>query len=760
MPQLGVCKALGGFHLKRSFDIPEFRLLVAELVHDKTSAKYWHLKRDDSNKTFSIQFRTTPFNNTGVSHILEHTVLCGSGKYPVRDPFFKMLHRSQANFMNALTASDWTMYPFSTMNDADFRNLLSVYSDAVFNPKLTEFDFMQEGWRLEPEKLMEPSTKLLVKGVVFNEMKGVFSNALNRFGQTVQNNLLPRTYGYVSGGHPQCIPKLTWEELKQFHHSYYHPSNANIYSYGDVNLEWCLEYLNKEYLQNYTLLELENHVPLEPVWDAPRTVDLKCESDPMAPDPDRQCVVSLSYRLEDIRNIYTNFVLGLLSKLLLSGDNAPLYHGLIESGFALDWAGSVYGMDQEARTTSFHVGVQGVRADQVSEFSERVNTILQKVLSDGFPLERVEALLHQYELAMRHESARFGLHLIFALAHAVNHDADVKEVLEVQNMVRRFRADLQTNPSLLLDLMQRYLLDNKHVLLTTMRPDENWLVEESTRDAQLHECIVAGLSSSERDSWVAKSRELLMKQQQQEDISCLPCLRLLDISSDGRREPFTLTQVNGCPVQLNEAPTNGVFYFHALADLKNLSSDLLIYVPLFCELFPRLGAEELSYLEMDQAIELNTGGLSVSPHVTPAVHTDATHGPSTDDALLGVHLSGYCLEDKLPKFFELWTKLFRSPTWSDRQRLMTLILMSASGDWSANAMADSAHRFAMIRAAANLAPSCRLHELWNGLEQALLIKKVASCLGAEGSEAEAAVHELTQRMLAIWKHIADSKRLK
>ncbi|KAF5395990.1 Pitrilysin metallopeptidase 1 [Paragonimus heterotremus] len=262
-------KLVHGFHLNRSFEVPEFRLLVAELTHEKTKAKYWHLGREDANKTFSVQFRTAPRDNSGVSHILEHTALCGSQKYPVRDPFFNMLRRSQASFMNAMTANDWTMYPFSTMNDADFQNLLRVYTDAVFKPKLNELDFMQEGWRLEPRNLSDPSCELQIKGVVFNEMKGVFSNSLNRFGQTVQNKLLPETYGFVSGGHPESIPTLTWESLKEFHRLCYHPSNACFYTYGDVGLEWCLEYLENEYLQHYDALELNNHIPLEPAWNAP-----------------------------------------------------------------------------------------------------------------------------------------------------------------------------------------------------------------------------------------------------------------------------------------------------------------------------------------------------------------------------------------------------------------------------------------------------------------------------------------------------------
>ncbi|TPP67157.1 Eupitrilysin (M16 family) [Fasciola gigantica] len=220
----------------------------------------------------------------------------------------------------------------------------------------------------------------------------------------------------------------------------------------------------------------------------------------------------------------------------------------------------------------------------------------------------------------------------------------------------------------------------------------------------------------------------------------------------------TMTEASGCPVQLNEAPTNDLVYFHGLADLGDLHQELLQYVPLFCELFPRLGADGLTYSEMDQAIDLHTGGLHVTPHVTPKLPGSTT--PDTSEAVTSVHLSGYCLESKIPSFFELWSRLFRAPCWSDVQRLITLILMSASGEWSANVIADSAHHFAMRRAAANLSASSRFQELWNGLEQGLLVKRIASRLGKTGVPADATVHQLTEKMIDIWRHISVPARLK
>uniref|UniRef100_A0A8B9HC56 Pitrilysin metalloproteinase 1 n=1 Tax=Astyanax mexicanus TaxID=7994 RepID=A0A8B9HC56_ASTMX len=244
--------------------VPDLFLTAVKLDHDVTGAQYLHAARDDSNNLFSVQFRTTPMDSTGVPHILEHTVLCGSQRFPCRDPFFKMLNRSLSTFMNAFTASDYTMYPFSTQNAKDFQNLLSVYLDAVFFPCLRELDFWYEGWRLENENPTDPSSSLVFKGVVFNEMKGVFSDNERVYAQHLQNKLLPdHTYSVVSGGEPLAITDLTWEQLKHFHATHYHPSNARFFTYGDLPLEQHLKQIQEEALCKFQRTYPNTAVPAQ-----------------------------------------------------------------------------------------------------------------------------------------------------------------------------------------------------------------------------------------------------------------------------------------------------------------------------------------------------------------------------------------------------------------------------------------------------------------------------------------------------------------
>ncbi|KAG8138805.1 hypothetical protein E2320_001597 [Naja naja] len=254
--------------------VPEFSLTAVKLNHDETGAQYLHVAREDSNNLFSVQFRTTPMDSTGVPHILEHTVLCGSERYPVRDPFFKMLNRSLSTFMNAFTASDYTLYPFSTQNPKDFQNLLSVYLDAVFFPSLRLLDFWQEGWRLEHESPADPRSPLTFKGVVFNEMKGAFADNERVFSQHLQNKILPdHTYAVVSGGDPLKIPDLSWEQLKHFHATHYHPSNARFFTYGNFPLELHLKQIHEEALCKFQKIEPNTSVPPQKIWDKPVSFD-------------------------------------------------------------------------------------------------------------------------------------------------------------------------------------------------------------------------------------------------------------------------------------------------------------------------------------------------------------------------------------------------------------------------------------------------------------------------------------------------------
>ncbi|KAF7651655.1 hypothetical protein LDENG_00107570 [Lucifuga dentata] len=705
-----------GFTVTQVVEVPDLFLTAVKLTHDKTGAQYLHAARDDSNNLFSVQLRTTPMDSTGVPHILEHTVLCGSEKYPCRDPFFKMLNRSLSTFMNAFTASDYTMYPFSTQNAKDFQNLLSVYLDAVFFPCLREQDFWQEGWRLENENATDPNSPLVFKGVVFNEMKGVFSDNERLYAQHLQNKLYPdHTYSVVSGGEPLAIPDLSWEQLKHFHTTHYHPSNARFFTYGNLPLEQHLKQIEEEALSRFERINPKTQVPPQPHWTSPREDHVTCIPDALAPDPARQNTLCVSFLLGNITDAFESFTLSLLSSLMISGPNAPFYKALIEPKIGTDFS-SVVGYDGSTKEASFSIGLQGMAEEDIERVKQIISQTIDDIITNGFEEERIEALLHKIEIQMKHQSTNFGLSLASYVASSWNHDGDPVELLQISNSVSRFRQEMKENPRFLQDKVQHFFKENTHRLTLSMSPDEAYLEKQAkAEEEKLHQKVQA-LSDSDRKEIYEKGLELLAAQSKTQDASCLPALKVSDIEPTIPITPVQMGSAGGVPVQYCEQPTNGLVYFRAMCSLNTLPEDLRLYVPLFCSVITKMGCGPLDYKQLAQQKELKTGGMSVSTQVIP----DSTH---LDMYEQGVLLSSSCLDRNLPHMFELWSDIFNSPHFNDEERLRVLVMMSAQE--LANGIAYSGHMYAMTRAGRHLTPAGDLHEAFGGMEQVKFMKRIA-----------------------------------
>uniref|UniRef100_A0A673M1Z3 Presequence protease, mitochondrial n=1 Tax=Sinocyclocheilus rhinocerous TaxID=307959 RepID=A0A673M1Z3_9TELE len=708
--QYTVGQKIQGFTVKQVTAVPDLFLTAVKLSHDATGAQYLHAARDDSNNLFSVQFRTTPMDSTGVPHILEHTVLCGSQRFPCRDPFFKMLNRSLSTFMNAFTASDYTMYPFSTQNAKDFQNLLSTviffffYLDAVFFPCLRELDFWQEGWRLEHETPTDPSSRLVFKGVVFNEMKGVFSDNERLYAQHLQNKLLPdHTYSVVSGGEPLAIPDLTWEQLKHFHATHYHPSNARFFTYGDLPLEQHLQQIEEEALSKFERTEPNTAVPPQTHWDKPRLDHVTCRPDALAPDPMKQNTLCMSYLLGDITDTFEAFILSLLSSLMISGPNSPFYKALIEPEIGSDFSSSV-GFDGSTRQASFTIGLQGMAEDDTETVKHIIAQSIDDIIATGFEEEQIEALLHKIEIQMKHQSTSFGLALASYIASCWNHDGDPVQLLKISQNVSRFRQCLKENPRYLQDKVQHYFKDNTHRLTLTMSPDESFLEKQAEAEEQKLHQKIQNLSDADHKDIYEKGLQLLAAQSTAQDASCLPALKVSDIEPIIPYTPVQLGTAGGVPVQYCEQPTNGMVYFRAMCNLNSLPEDLKIYVPLICSVITNVCVYIYIYM------------MSVSPQIIP----------DTDDLDLyeqGIILSSSCLERNLPDMFQLWSDIFNSPRFDDEQRLRVLVMMSAQE--LSNGISYSGHMYAMTRAARSLTPTADLQEAFSGMDQVKFMKRIA-----------------------------------
>ncbi|KAF5890185.1 presequence protease, mitochondrial, partial [Clarias magur] len=696
--------------------VPDLSLTAVKLIHDVTGAQYFHTARDDSNNLFSVGFRTTPMDSTGVPHILEHTVLCGSQRFPCRDPFFKMLNRSLSTFMNALTASDYTVYPFSTQNDKDFQNLLSVYLDAVFFPCLRELDFWQEGWRLENEHPTDPSSSLIFKGVVFNEMKGVFSDNERLFAQQLQNKLFPdHTYSVVSGGEPLAIPDLTWDQLKNFHATHYHPSNARFFTYGDMSLEQHLKQIQEEALCKFQRREINTAVPAQTRWDKPREAHITCSPDRLAPDPAKQNTLCVSYMLSDITDTFEAFVLSLLSSLMISGPNSPFYKSLIDPKIGTDFC-SVVGYDGSTKEASFSVGLQGVAEADMDNIKMIISKTIDDIIEAGFEDDQIEALLHKIEIQMKHQSTNFGLTLALYIASCWNHDGDPVQLLKISENVSRFRQCLQDNPRYLQEKVQHYFKDNTHRLTLSMSPDEQYLEKRSKAEREKLQQKIQTLSDRDYKDIYEKGVQLLSEHSKTQDSSCLPALKVSDIKPTIAYTSVQMDTAGGVPIQYCEQPTNGMVYFRAMFNLNTLPEDLKIYVPLFCNVITKLGCGKLDYRQQAQEMELKTGGMSVTPQVIPDT-------ADLDMYEQGILLSSSCLDRNVPDLFHLWSDIFNCPHFNDEERLRVLVMMSAQE--MSNGISCSAQIYAMTRAGRSLSPSADLYETFAGMDQVRFMKRIA-----------------------------------
>eukprot|EP00833_Pecoramyces_ruminatium_P008303 jgi/Orpsp1_1/1182335/evm.model.c7180000080872.1 len=459
-----VGEKINGFEVQKVKPIKEFDLVALKLNHIKTGAEYVHIANDDSNNVFSIAFQTAGKDSTGVTHILEHTSLCGSKKYPVRDPFFKMLNRTLATFMNAFTAADCTFYPFSTENEKDYYNLMDVYLDATFNPLLRELDFKQEGWRVEHTDPKDKNSPYQFKGVVYNEMKGSLSDQGRLFATRLQQQMHPgTTYATISGGDPEYIVELTYDELKKFHKKHYHPSNSKIFTYGNFNIDKHLKFIDN-YISKYEPIKIDKIDNVKP-WTSPRKVHMMCPPDPMG-KPGKQTKMCVSFLINDGNDLYESFVMQVLSHLLLSGESYPMHKALIESNIGSDYSAGT-GYDDNARMATFSVGLQGIKTSDVEMVEKTIMDVFKDCQKNGFDKKQIEAYLHQTELNLKHKTASFGLNIMESMIGNWIHGADPIDTIDVNKILDRFKKEY-TQSGFFEKRIEKYFLNNKHRLTFIM----------------------------------------------------------------------------------------------------------------------------------------------------------------------------------------------------------------------------------------------------------------------------------------------------
>ncbi len=713
-----------GYFIRQIAELKEIGAFLYLLEHTLTGARHTHISNKDKENTFSVAFKTVPSDSTGVAHILEHTVLCGSHKFPVRDPFFSMLKRSLSTFMNAFTSSDWTMYPFSTQNRTDFYNLMDVYLDSAFYPNIEELSFKQEGHRLEIEEGTKDSdsVKLVYKGVVYNEMKGAMSSPNQVMVRSILNALYPETtYGYNSGGDPAIIPELTYDQLKAFHRWHYHPSNAFFYTYGDLPLKDHLNFINEKIFTHFESMDPKTDVPSQPRWSTARKNTYSYPLDKNE-DPSKKCQICVAWLTADIKDPFEVLILTLLGQILLGNSASPLRKALIDSKLGTALCDGT-GFDAENRDNMFVCGLKDVEESAADKIETIVFDVLEDLSKNGIDIKMIESAIHQLEFHRKEVTNipyPYGIKLLLTFAGSWFHGGDPVRILQFDADLQRLRNEISKGP-FLENRIKKYFLENAHRVLLTLVPDP--LMEQRERDRVTAELdrIRAEMTQSELEKIKADTNALKQLQEYKEDVSCLPTLDLEEIPPTVQIVKAS-TSYDTVPATCYPQSTSGIFYFLGVMGSGLLQKKLVPLVPFFCHAFSRIGTALHDYTEMAQRIDAYTGGIGLSCHARTGFDDAGACIPL-------VAVNGKCLVRNQDQLFDIIEELLCKFDFSDLVRLRSLFLEYRAGLESM--IVQNGHRLAMSMASRNFSSASTLNEAWHGIQQLQTIKAITDDLTDE-----------------------------
>jgi len=706
---------IAGYSITRREPLERLEGAYLELEHRNTGAKHIHIEAPDDNNGFAVFFPTPPADSTGVAHILEHVVLAGSKRFPVRDPFFSMTRRSLSTFMNALTGLDWTMYLFSTRNAKDFANLLEVYLDAAFFPLLTEDAFLQEGIRYEFEDPANTKSGLRYKGVVFNEMKGALATPSSAIDRAVGKTLFPGLpYSYVSGGDPQHIPDLTWEKLKNFHARYYHPSNARFYTYGDQALEKTLEAIERNALERFQRIQVDSSIASVKRMTRPTTAT---EPYPATPGEDitKKAQALTAWVTVPAADSFKLLAMNILSEVLLGNAGSPLRKALIDSGLGSALADGS-GLRDDYKETVFGAGLKGIDDQDAPKVEQVVLDTLEKLSGKGVDQSQFDAAIHHLEFEKRERSNAgfpYALRMLFTSMpgylyggdpfSALNFDADLEHLQKARSEGRFFE-----------NLIQAELLDNMHRALVTAVPDPG--LEDRQRQHELSRLaeIEAQLTDDDKQKIAKQALRLKAEQDAKPDLATLPTLELSDIPMKFEDVPSRDEAVKQAKAEFYPQPTNGITYLDLRSDFSVLTAQQQDLLPLFSRVLTQSGAAGQDYVKIAARIASNTGGLGAAPQVQSLA--------VGEDYLQSFVLSGRALDRNAQPFVDLLTDLLVRLD-IEPKRLKEIIAEISTRLESS--LAGLGFQFALLRAHSKLSSEGALNDRLQGIGMLDTMRRLA-----------------------------------
>jgi len=689
-------------------NLDEYRSYAVHLKHIKTGCRVYKIISDDKENLFSFTFRTPPSDNTGVAHIIEHTVLCGSRHFPVKDPFLSLAKGSMNTFLNAMTFPDKTMYPAGSAVEQDYFNLMQVYGDAVFFPLLKEHMFRQEGHRLE----IDDDGKLYRTGIVFNEMKGSYSSVESIAAEWSGRSLFPdNTYGYDSGGDPKEIDRLTYDQFVNFHDTYYHPSNCWISLYGNSDLEKNLLFLEEHFLSKFNEPRLiDSEVRPQKSWTEPVYIEKYWPSAPDDADLSRKTTHTLNWRLAPVTEPKKVLETQILTEVLMGNAGAPLLKVLQQSELGEDLS-PVSGLETELQDLIFTAAIRGSEPEARDAFVELVFSILKDIVKQGIDKDLIEGAIHAVEFRAREikGGGPFGLRLIRKQLRGWLHGASPSKTLKFSKYIDEVKENCRKT-GYLENLIEELFINNSHYSVVSVRPDNNLQHKEDENTSRLMEEHLQSLSEEDLKELKTKNNDLKVFQEtpdSEEAQKSIPFLDRSEVPHNVINIPTVKSSTKGITWYKHELFTNGIIYCDMGFTMDSLKPELMIWMPLFCKSLSSMGLPGLPFDETARLMSLHTGGFGAS--------LEASSTFLDDNMLKVIYVRFKMLSEQTDKGLDLVSRLIREIDFSDLSRLKDLIL-EIRNDYKSSVI-PSGHSYAMMRSGCRFSDAAALEESWYGITQ-------------------------------------------
>ncbi|MFA9398405.1 MAG: insulinase family protein [Clostridiaceae bacterium] len=695
-----------GFKLLERNEISEINSISNIFVHIKTGAKLLYLENDEDNKVFSITFRTPPKDDTGITHILEHSVLCGSDKFPVKEPFVELAKGSLNTFLNAMTFSDKTMYPIASKNHKDFKNLMNVYLDAVFFPNIykTPEILMQEGWHYE---LDDKNKDIIYKGVVYNEMKGAFSSPESLLMSKIQESLYKDSpYSFESGGNPDFIPNLTYKDFIAYHKKYYHPSNSFLFLYGDVNILESLDFINKEYLDKFDKEIIDSTINCQTPYISK---DTQLSYYPISKNEkeENKTYLSLNYVLGKSTDSQLYLAFDILEYMLLETPASPLKKAIIRSGIGKD----VFGIyNNDILQPNFSIVVKNANEEDLPKLKNIVEKCLNDILANGLDKKLIQSSINKKEFILREADVRSypkGLMYNIKAMSSWLYNESPNINLAFEKQLEKIK-NLSEN-GYFENIIDKYLINSKHSSVVVIKPEKGLNEKYSKQVEENLKIYKNSLNDEELNSLVKTTKNLIQFQQKQdskENIEKLPLLSISDINKDVEKIDSLEAAYEKCKIIYTEEFTSGIVYINSYFDTTSVPYELIPYITLLSNILGKLDTKNYNYENLSNEINTNIGGMYFSS-------VAYSHVTLSNEFYPKLVVKSKVLSDKIPDLMQLLGEILSSTKFNNKSRLKELISEIKSQEEMG--IFDQGHLIAITRALSYFSSSSKYNEIINGL---------------------------------------------